>query len=275
MFGPVVVASDGSQGARRAGARARVLSDEMGLPLVVVCVAETGDTEPAIGRLFPEVDGPFDELVVQPGQPASTVVKVASDRGASLLIVGAHGERLDRAKGIGATSDRIVRLADRSVLVVRDQPVQHYMRVVAGIDGSGESLAAERMARAVAPQADLTTVHAFSVLGRTKMLVAGAEESDLAALDARYAAEAEKKLRDSLDRLDGYDVTPILAPGRPGEVIARTAQILDAELVAIGSSGSEMMRRILRGSTRHHLLEALPCDVLIHRHSPGPYSTDG
>jgi len=270
VFGPVVVASDGSPGARRAGARARVLSDEMGLPLVAVYVVEPDEAMIQGGRWFPGNDDTFDEFVVQPGQPASTVVKVASDRGASLLIVGAHGERLDREKGVGATSDRIVRLTDRSVLVVRDRPQQHYTRVVAGIDGSEESLDAARMARALAPQADLTTVHAFSVLGRTKMLAAGAAESDLAALDASYADTAETKLRDSLDRLEGLDVTSILAPGRPDEVITRAAQTLDAELVAIGSSGSEVMRRILLGGTRYHLLQALPCDVLIHRHGPGP-----
>lgn len=269
MFGPVVVATDGSPGARRAGARAKVLSDEVGLPLVAVYVVDSEDAALGVGLSFPQDEGPFDEVVVQPGPPAPTLVKVASGMGASLVIVGAHGERLDREKGIGATSDRIVRLADRSVLVVKDQPDQHYMRVVAGIDGSGESLDAARMARALAPRADLTTVHAFSVLGRTKMLAAGAGESDLAALDATYAEEAEKKLRDSLDRLDGSDVTPILASGRPDEVIIGTAQILDAELVAIGSSGNEVMRRILLNSTRHRLLQALPCDVLIHRRSSG------
>lgn len=272
MFGPVVIASDGSPGARRAGARARVLSDEIGLPLVVVYVVEPEEAAADVRRWLPEDDGPFDELVVETGQPASTIVRVASDKGASLVIVGAHGERLERAKGIGAVSDRIVRLADRSVLVVKNRPSQEYMRVVSGIDGSEESLGAARMARVLAPHADLRAVHAFSVVGRIKMLAAGAAESALAALEATYAAAAEMQLRESLDRLAGSDVTPMVAPGRPDEVITRIAQSLDAELVAIGTSGSEVMRRILLGGTRYHLLQALPCDILIHRQSTGPPS---
>ena len=56
-----------------------------------------------------------DEVTV-----AETLVRVAEERGAQAIVVGAHGHRRLADRILGSTSERVVRHAGRPVLVVRD-----------------------------------------------------------------------------------------------------------------------------------------------------------
>lgn len=265
MTGPILAATDVSDGARLAVERARVLAAQTGLPVMMVHVVEEEDAVTDARKRLAGMAGSDEEVIVVVGQDASGVVEVAADRKASLIVVGAHGARPLRERGIGATSDRIVRLADCSVLVVKQRPRRAYRQVVIGIDGSGESLRAIRMARFLAPDAKLTGVHAFVVVGRTHLLWAGAEGPDLNALEARYASKARRLLETSLDGVDVAGVTATVAAGPPDQVLSETVRSLRAELVAVGSRGDDVVKRILLGSTVFHLLQDPPCDVMIHR----------
>jgi len=59
------------------------------------------------------------EQVVLQGSPAETLVKVASERQASMLVVGSHGRGAVARMLIGSVADRVAHLAHCPVLVVR------------------------------------------------------------------------------------------------------------------------------------------------------------
>lgn len=66
------------------------------------------------------------DFVIRKGHPASTVLEVAREVGADLIVVGTHGRRaLDRVL-MGSVAERVVRTSHLPVLVVPPAPVQSH-----------------------------------------------------------------------------------------------------------------------------------------------------
>jgi nucleotide-binding universal stress UspA family protein len=57
--------------------------------------------------------------LLRTGAPAETIVAAARQEHADLIVVGAHGERGVTPLLVGNVAERVVRLADRPVLIVR------------------------------------------------------------------------------------------------------------------------------------------------------------
>lgn len=66
-----------------------------------------------------QAGGPAVTALLRTGSPADTIVRVAREEYADLIVVGAHGERGLTSLLMGNVAERVVRLADRSVLIVR------------------------------------------------------------------------------------------------------------------------------------------------------------
>ncbi len=113
--GPVVLATDGSVGATIAAAAAVRIAAREKLPLVVACVGDDGGFS-AASTLAVESDVETTERVLT-GHPAEAIAELARSEGASLLVVGARGNRGLRA--LGSVSRRIVDRAPCSTLIVR------------------------------------------------------------------------------------------------------------------------------------------------------------
>ena len=132
---PILVAYDGSEGAKRA---LEVAADRAnGPPVTVVSVAEL---LPQFGRagamLLPEEDeerkreladamqilkarGVTAKAVERRGDPAEAIVDEAMQEGAELIVVGTHGLNAAKRWLMGSVSTRVVQHAPCNVLVVR------------------------------------------------------------------------------------------------------------------------------------------------------------
>lgn len=134
-MGPILVAYDGSEGAKRA---LEVAADRAnGQPVTVVSVAEL---LPQFGRagamLLPEEDeerkreladamqilkarGVTAKAVERRGDPAEAIVDEANQEGAELIVVGTRGLNAAKRWLMGSVSTRVVQHAPCNVLVVR------------------------------------------------------------------------------------------------------------------------------------------------------------
>ena len=96
--GAVAAPLSAEAAARREGARGRLAS---------ICNELARDQIPALPLL-------------RTGDPAREILRVAADRGVSLIVIGTHGAALSRSHLLlGSVADRVLRYASAPVLTVR------------------------------------------------------------------------------------------------------------------------------------------------------------
>jgi len=135
LTGPVLVGVDGSAGATRAVGVAAELARALQAELAVVHAV--GMTAHVDGELVP-AEGHLDEIerelrsewcravpddirwqaVLEYGTPADVLTRLAAERGAALVVVGARGVGEASPSLLGSTSHHVVHHCDRPVVVV-------------------------------------------------------------------------------------------------------------------------------------------------------------
>ncbi|HET9386104.1 MAG TPA: universal stress protein [Gemmatimonadales bacterium] len=136
--------------------------------------------------------------------------------------------------------------------------------IIAGVDGSPESLRAAALAWRIARVADTrcVLVHAVPDVWVPGGLAPLANSSDVF---QRLVAE----LQQLLDRELGAEIPAsvlqslIARPGRPGVVLAEVAREQGAELIVVGARHHGALDRGLGGSTAHQLVRTAPASVLV------------
>jgi nucleotide-binding universal stress UspA family protein len=130
----LVVGYDGTEGSRAAYAEARGLAARLGEDVLVVFSFES----PRLGGELHDLDETIRErgaavvaeALAQAGDvavatqvrmqdPAEGLIAAADEVGASMIVVGSHGERPLKSVLVGATPTRLLHLSTRPVLVVR------------------------------------------------------------------------------------------------------------------------------------------------------------
>lgn len=154
MYDSILVATDGSEAAETAVEHATALAGRFDAPLYGIAVVDerteydTGivDPEEARRHLRERADGWLEELeatasdadvavetTVRSGVPHEEILEYATERDAGAIVLGSHGRSSFKGALLGSTVDRVVRTANRPVLVVGGT-------AEAGADGSaGES----------------------------------------------------------------------------------------------------------------------------------------
>jgi nucleotide-binding universal stress UspA family protein len=139
MFSKILHANDGSVPAFRAFALALDIAKQNTAALHMVCVEEipylpefieevreeTGVAARRFRSVIQEARGMAEQhqvnlqTHVQAGHPVRTIVDLANELGADLLIIGATGHSQLYERMIGSRADRLVHLASCPVLVVK------------------------------------------------------------------------------------------------------------------------------------------------------------
>lgn len=203
---------------------------------------------------------------VAEGNPLATIAAEADALDANLLVLGARGESFLRHALLGSTAARLLRKSvRRPVLVVKQAPHEAYRSVLIAVDFSPVSLSAIRMARQLAPDADLVLLHAFELPYEGKLAFAGVADEVI----RRYVITAAELRRERLrDLAAAAGVAPIAYSGRvihgdPAQQIAAMEQEYDCDLIVVGKHGSHIAEELLLGSVTKHVLAESQCDVLV------------
>ncbi|ELY74462.1 universal stress protein [Natrinema pallidum] len=142
MYDSVLVATDGSEAAATAVEHAIALADRFDAPLYGIAVIDertaydTGIVDPdevrqhleerAAARLAAlesaataaDAADVAVETAVRSGVPHEEILEYAGEREASTIVLGSRGRSSFKGALLGSTVDRVVRIADRPVLVV-------------------------------------------------------------------------------------------------------------------------------------------------------------
>lgn len=211
------------------------------------------------------------ELLQEAGDPATVILRVAGERQADLVIVGARGRKA-RGFMIGSVSQKVKALADTDVLVVKrgapfDRPT---FRALLPVDGSPESLKAvdSFTAKLRAERAEVTLLHALDLPPRTMWnVVYPQDDLDVPSLPSELQKSAESALCPALSalRARGIEASTEIRRGNPAEEIIDAADRHHADLIVMGARGLTGLRGLLVGSVTQRVVRHGTTSVLVTR----------
>ena len=230
------------------------------------------------GKLMEIATEYLQEFVAQASSPASGVVRkvvegiapdsilaVAREQGSDLIVMGAHGRRgLDRLM-VGSVAERVVRTAQRPVLIVRADPLGatasnstagtvNLRSILFPTDFSESSLSALGYAISFAEKYDATLTLMHVVSQR-----AARRSQDKA---AETAMRELHRLIPS-GRLAAGKVKVVVRTGKPYMHIIQVAKEIKADVAVMAVRGGHSTDMTVFGSTTHRMIQLGPCPVLV------------
>jgi nucleotide-binding universal stress UspA family protein len=205
------------------------------------------------------------ELRLEPGTATSAVPRYAEATDADLILLGAHGKGFLQRTMLGSTASRLLRKSKRPVLVVKEPCRAPYRRVLIAVDFSPGSDRAVRIAREVAPAADLDLLHVFDVPFEVKLRFAGVSQDGI----DRFRIEARDRALQQLHRmakdagLSAGDYDAQVLHGDPTRRILAQEENDDCDLIVMGKHGTNVTEELLLGSVTNHILAESRSDVLV------------
>lgn len=200
------------------------------------------------------------------GNPLAVIATEADALDADLIVLGARGESFLRHALLGSTAARMLRKsARRPVLVVKQAPHGAYRSILIAVDFSPVSLRAIRMARQLAPDADLVLLHAFELPYEGKLTFAGVDEQVIRQYVAHEGEVRRKQLHElaAAAGLAPQEYSGRIIHGDPSQQIVAMEQEVDADLIVVGKHGAHIAEELLLGSVTKHVLAESQCDVLV------------
>lgn len=218
-----------------------------------------------VGRAL-RLDADAYTVEIEIGTPEDDVVRVAEEKGASLVVVGAK-PRAGLERVLGHVAERVVRYAHVPVLVARPGP--HTNKIVVSTDFTAGSIPAMAFGQTIMKSAGVEGTLLHVMQKPSSFLVDAA-----APLGSPWVPPAKAAV-DQLEAL-GRSTLEGLAQqygfarseqveGDPAGMIAARAEALDAEMIIMGSRGRTGLARLVLGSTAEKVIRSSHCSVLVTR----------
>lgn len=182
-----------------------------------------------------------------------------------LILLGAQGSSLLKRVFLGSTASKMLRLSKRPLLMTRQPPAGPYRQILVATDFSPCSERAIRIAREIAPAANILLLHVFDVPFEGKMHYAGVN----ADIIHRYRNEARER---SLQRLHALaeksglqrgNYTALVQYGDTVAEIAAHESQQHCDLIVMGKHGTNVTEELLLGSVTKHVLAETKSDMLV------------
>lgn len=204
---------------------------------------------------------PECRLHVVPGPPAETILRLAHEEGADLLVIGTRGAGNSREDAFGSTTKAVLRHAELPVLVVPngvsdlhsfDDPLEvtSIGTVLAPIDFSPLSRRDARIAAGIAETLDvpLLLLHVSPIDGTGHCF------------EPEIARAQLSELRSDIAR--GTPIETLVVGGEPGAAIAAVAAERNVGLVVMGLRGAGGVAGPRPGSIAYRVLCTTPSMLL-------------
>lgn len=210
-----------------------------------------------------DADGIEIDVMVERGDPASRIFDVSERFDCRLILSGvARDETLGRIL-LGTTVEKLVRMANVPVLVVKSRPRDHYRKVVVATDFSEGSRSALQAAIELFPSSRLTLFHAFDVPFEG-LIDDRSAASDSASKNATAEAQAFLASTPAAKELR-HGIEIVTEHGEAGALLQDMVHSRGVDLVVLGTEGRSGASQLLLGSVAQNILNRLSVDVLVVR----------
>ena len=276
----VLCATDLGAGSDAALSRAREIARALGAQVLLLHVVDVASTARATGRRRAHAQLTIDALsrkiawsgsdvrgsVRASRRPYRAIADVALEWDADLIVLGPYRRRLGDSFR-GTTAERVIRKADRPVLVVNRDVAGPYEHVLLASDLSRMSAGIARVSKQLGllKGSRVSVVHAPQhSLGVMRYLARGSE-SAVSSNERSRSRLASNQIEAQLERagLTAAGVS-ILSPNTsPFHAIEQIAQRVGSDLVVVGSSRFPLLKRVFIGSVSNEVLRGMKHDVLL------------
>lgn len=207
------------------------------------------------------------------GYPDKIIVDTAAEQGADLVVMGARGIRGLGSHIVGSVTKLVAIRSHTPVLVVKPPQweTSGKLRILFATDGSAYSDAMAKTLSAM-PLPDSTEITILNVMSsalsdiperfaieindRIKGIVAKEREKETSE-SGRILQKASESLSERFPAIE-----TLSRAGDPSEEIINTAEAVNADIIAVGSSGMRGIKGML-GSISRYVLSHSKCSVLI------------
>ena len=236
--------------------------------------AADADLEPAERqvRQWCDENGVRDAcVVVEPGRPHAIIERVARERRADLVVIGARSTDQHPWQRLGSTAERLLRSAESSVLIVHGPLKGPPQTILVAVDDVAVTSTMLGIAGALADRFD-AAIHAVHVLSNA----AYSHVLSIEAATSRTSTEAQAKaaadvsaetlrwLRELWQNTRRHSqITAEVPHGNAGEEILAAAQRVSADLIVIGRYGVGRVLPALLGSVVGSVVHGARCPVLV------------
>jgi len=205
------------------------------------------------------------DTAVRIGRPYVEIAEEAEALDAELVVVGGYGAHLVRELFLGATAEKVLSKSRRPVLVVKQEPLSPYKRLLVPVDFSPSSARALDWAQAVAGGAETTVVHVYEAPYESTLRYASVEDKVIEGYQAAARQQAQDALRAFLAprRAAGTDFLQRMLHGHPAAGIRELAEEMRPDLIVMGKHGQTEIEDLLLGSVTKHVLFETHCDMLV------------
>ncbi|RMG14858.1 MAG: universal stress protein [Planctomycetota bacterium] len=188
-----------------------------------------------------------DEFVIASGDPPASILRVARERDADLIVVGAH-------TGIGFTADQVLGYATRPVWFVRPSDCEPPTSIICAADMGPMALRALEMSAWLAATFEVP------------LTVLRVEEEEKDAGPDRLAALAEEIRERALAFCDKVDLRATARAGTLGGCLIEEIRKSGADLLVMGSAGRTGIARLRKPNRSEWALRHAPASLLVVKH---------
>lgn len=291
MIDWILIATDFSEPSARAEFRAAMLCKELGCGTAELCAVMEAGLPDVLARMtntaeplakmsitdeaMRELDlrstqiekdyGLRCTVNVRFGHPAQELAFRAEEMDADMIVLGAHGRNFLSKILLGSTADKLIRMAKRPLLVVKNEPEQAYRQVLVPVDFSDDSRVAAQLALKIAPAAVITFLHVFHVMFEGHMHRANVSTTTIQDYRAKAREHARVQLNDFITELQAEErhVTRSLVYGSPRHAVREYAERTKPDLIVMGKQGRSRFEELLIGSVTRDTLNQTDSDILI------------
>lgn len=275
----VLCATDLRPRSERAVSRAQAIARGLGAPLLLLHVVDPAESMRVVRRRGARARFMLDaharklarlgngaQTSVRSGQPHEAIADLAIEWDADLIVLGPYRRRFGDSFR-GTTAERVMRIADRPVLVVNRDSAGPYEHVLLAADLSRMSAGIAHVTKELGllEGARTSVVHALQHTRGAMLHLAGVTESEVG------------QYQQSLRELASHEIDTLLASAglnaarfsvfseqtSPFRAIEQVANRIGSDLVVVGTSRFPLFKRVFIGSVSNEVLRGIEHDVLL------------
>jgi nucleotide-binding universal stress UspA family protein len=283
----VIAATDFSFSAHRAARRAAAVAKVHGATLHLLHVLDSSSAK-ALLRRSPAIDvehplhveaeraldsladdvaaagGEVTERLLREGRVMDEILAAAAS--SDLVVLGPRGVNPLRDFILGSTAERMARMIECPMLVVKQDPQLPYENVLVPVDFSDYSVPALRFASEVAPGATLHVFHALDCPLQGRLRSAGVTDEGIAAYCDELHREANASMAELTAGLQDRTVFGTVQAADARVAINERAAANNCTLIVMGKQGRSWLTEHILGSVTRVALERATCDVAVVPH---------